>query len=143
MEKKFCAFDGGEEVEHNGISFQHGIRISQPKCHLLVYSFDDTLAIFIRTELPPGGAVAGNSDLLGPPSQLNGGDDTVPYSRKLEGSLISLHHIGTMLANGYTLPHLSFESIVLSIDGCYLPPVNHMVVLVNMVTDGRSMTSRC
>ena len=33
-----------------------------------------------------------------PPSKLNGGDDTVPYSRKPQGSLISVHHIGTMLA---------------------------------------------
>ena len=64
--------------------------------HLLVYSFNDTLAIFIRTELPPG------------------------------GSLIAAHHVGTMLANGNALPYLSFESIVLYSMVVTSPPVNHI-----------------
>ncbi len=48
-----------------------------------------------------------------------------------------VHNFGTMLMYAYALSYLSLCPVVFSIHGCYLPPVDYMVVLVGMVINGR------
>ncbi len=75
--------------------------------------------------------------LVPPPSQINGWKDIIPHMREVEQALVPVHQYTNMLSDGDALSYLSLGMVVFTVYSSDIPPVDDMVVLVNMITKAK------